>query len=244
MLPLKSHLDSLEARLQALIEGSTARLLGRGRVDLAARLVAAMKAAIQTATDGALLAPDLFTLQVHPSDVQLLRDNLPLLEQLAFTIQVNGKEMGLRFVKAPTIKVVADPQAVPGGMHILAQTSLERVRDTSTLVFENAPAAESLPVRQMYPLSRPVINIGRRVDNHLVLDDPRISRSHAQLRAVRGRYVIFDLDSAGGVFVNSKRVRQRTLYPGDVITLGGVSLIYGQDLGHEDSAGATHPIEL
>jgi len=62
-----------------------------------------------------------------------------------------------------------------------------------------------------------------------VIDDGRISRLHAQLRAVRGRYVIFDLDSRGGTWVNGQRVRQQALAPGDVISLAGVPLVFSQD---------------
>jgi pSer/pThr/pTyr-binding forkhead associated (FHA) protein len=74
-----------------------------------------------------------------------------------------------------------------------------------------------------------VINIGRRPDNQLVVDDPRVSRVHSQLRAIKGRFVIFDLDSTGGTYVNSQRINQYTLYPGDVISLAGYPLVYGQD---------------
>jgi pSer/pThr/pTyr-binding forkhead associated (FHA) protein len=80
-----------------------------------------------------------------------------------------------------------------------------------------------------------VVNIGRRPDNHLVIDDARISRLHAQLRLVRGRYMLFDLESTGGTFINGERIRQHTLRPGDVISLAGVPLVYGQD---DDSAGS------
>lgn len=73
------------------------------------------------------------------------------------------------------------------------------------------------------------MNVGRRLENHLVIDDPRISRNHAQLRAINGRYVLFDLNSTGGSFVNGQRTSQTVLYPGDVISLAGVALIFGQD---------------
>ncbi|MBP8857500.1 MAG: FHA domain-containing protein, partial [Anaerolineaceae bacterium] len=74
----------------------------------------------------------------------------------------------------------------------------------------------------------PVINIGRREDNHLVIEDLRISRTHAQLRARMGKYVIFDLGSTGGTFVNGQRVTQAILAPGDVISLAGLTLIYSE----------------
>lgn len=82
---------------------------------------------------------------------------------------------------------------------------------------------------KVYPLSQTVVNIGRRLDNQLVIDDPRVSRNHAQLRAIKGRFVVFDLNSTGGTFVNGQRASQSVLYPGDVISLAGVTLIFGQD---------------
>jgi pSer/pThr/pTyr-binding forkhead associated (FHA) protein len=81
---------------------------------------------------------------------------------------------------------------------------------------------------RVIPLNQAVVNIGRRIENTLVVDDPRVSRTHAQLRAINGRYIIFDLNSTGGTFVNGERVKQSILYPGDVISLAGADLIYGQ----------------
>jgi pSer/pThr/pTyr-binding forkhead associated (FHA) protein len=81
---------------------------------------------------------------------------------------------------------------------------------------------------KVFPLGEPIVNIGRRLDNHLVIDDVRVSRTHAQLRAINSRYVIFDLNSSGGTFINGRKSTQAVLYPGDVISLAGVDLIYGQ----------------
>ena len=82
---------------------------------------------------------------------------------------------------------------------------------------------------KFYPLVRAVINIGRRLENDLVIDDPRVSRNHAQLRAVEGNYVIFDRNSTGGTFVNGSRVSETIIYPNDSISLGGIILTYYQD---------------
>lgn len=82
---------------------------------------------------------------------------------------------------------------------------------------------------KVIPLALPVVNIGRRLDNELVIDDPRVSRIHAQLRAIKGHYVVFDLNSTGGTFVNGQRTTQCVLYPGDVVSLAGVPLLFGQN---------------
>jgi pSer/pThr/pTyr-binding forkhead associated (FHA) protein len=81
---------------------------------------------------------------------------------------------------------------------------------------------------KVIPLTQPLVRIGRRVENNVVLDDPRVSRSHAELRAINGRYILFDLNSTGGTFVNGVRITQVVVYPGDVISLAGVHLVYGQ----------------
>lgn len=82
---------------------------------------------------------------------------------------------------------------------------------------------------KFYPLAKAVINIGRRLENDLVIDDPRVSRNHAQLRAIQGHYVLFDLGSTGGTFVNGNRVSETIIYPNDSISLGGVILTFYQD---------------
>jgi len=82
---------------------------------------------------------------------------------------------------------------------------------------------------QYYPIQNSITNIGRRLTNHLVIDDTRVSRTHAQIRLLRGRYFIVDLNSTGGTCVNGKRIDQAMLYPGDKISLAGLTLSFLQE---------------
>jgi pSer/pThr/pTyr-binding forkhead associated (FHA) protein len=81
---------------------------------------------------------------------------------------------------------------------------------------------------KVVPLAQAIINIGRRFENHIVIDDPRISRFHAQLRAVDGRFELFDMDSTGGTYINGMRISKSILYPGDEISLAGFTMVYRQ----------------
>jgi hypothetical protein len=236
---LQAKLKQLESRLQSLIEGSAARLAPmRGEQDdLPGQLVAAMQAGIQAGQSGEWWAPNLFTLTVHPVHAYELRENQALLKELAKTIEQTGLEAGLHFYSEPYLKIAVDPALPARQIHILARVSDNQVDDTSTLTFDPGQEGYFIPKdaflivggMEVFPLSQPVINIGRRPDNHLVIDDLRISRVHAQLRAIKGRFVLFDLESTGGTFVNGERVKRCTLYPGDVISLSGVNLVYGQE---------------
>ena len=81
---------------------------------------------------------------------------------------------------------------------------------------------------RVIPLDQLVINIGRKSDNQIVIDDPHVSRYHAQIQKVKGRFILVDLDSTVGTSVNGKNIKQFFLKPGDVISLGGVPIIFGQ----------------
>jgi pSer/pThr/pTyr-binding forkhead associated (FHA) protein len=163
-------------------------------------------------------------------------------------IRTIANESGFSPSAPPVLRVKGESALKPGEIEIRALPPEKDVAATQgTPPGEPAAALDSsLPGNaflilggvKVFPLERSVVNVGRRSDNHVVLDDPRISRYHAQLRAIRGRYVLFDLNSTGGTFVNGQRTTQSVLYPGDVISLAGVSIIFGQDSPPPGTRGA------
>ncbi len=84
-------------------------------------------------------------------------------------------------------------------------------------------------VSKAVPLKERLIRIGRSHDNTLVLDDPRVSRHHAEIRLIHDHFVLFDLNSSGGTYVNGQRTNQEMLYRGDLISLAGINLVFMQD---------------
>ena len=71
-----------------------------------------------------------------------------------------------------------------------------------------------------HPLSLAGLSLGRSHENDVVLADDRASRHHARVDLQEGAWVILDLGSANGTFVNGERVRQQVLRPGDEIRIG------------------------
>ena len=70
---------------------------------------------------------------------------------------------------------------------------------------------------QIHPL--PFL-IGRHADNHLVLRDNRASRSHSRIIAEDGSYVIEDLNSRHGTWINGEQVGRHVLRNSDRIDFG------------------------
>lgn len=235
-------LDELEARLQSLVEVDLLEYLPAIKAgDRIPRLMAeVMHANLKNQPDGSALAPNVYTIVAHPSTLAEWRSKPKLLEELPKALHTAGSEAGLKFSAHPTVTTAADTNMTPGEVRVLASFSEESLGETQNMPANPAPevSPDTIPSNaflilegtKIVPLTHTVVNIGRRLDNHIVIDDPRVSRNHAQLRAIKERFVLFDLNSTGGTYVNGQRSNQTILYPGDVISLAGVTLIFGQDI--------------
>lgn len=76
------------------------------------------------------------------------------------------------------------------------------------------------------PLEADVLNIGRGPDNHIVVNDRRVSRRHAVLKREGTNYVLEDLGTPNGTFVNDQRIQRQVLASSDVIRLGNTMFTY------------------
>jgi diguanylate cyclase (GGDEF)-like protein len=73
---------------------------------------------------------------------------------------------------------------------------------------------------KVHALGSEPVHIGRSQDAELWLGDDGVSRRHARLVPDNGRFIIEDLDSANGTFVQGERVKRRLLEDGDLIQVG------------------------
>jgi pSer/pThr/pTyr-binding forkhead associated (FHA) protein len=62
--------------------------------------------------------------------------------------------------------------------------------------------------------------LGRSTECDLLIPDPSVSRRHAQLFFRDGKWILVDLDSKNGTYINGVQVQRAELMPGDVVALG------------------------
>src|SRR5512138_934812 len=236
------RLDQLEATLQKLVEDQLVGILPGIKLEdrIIQRLATAVRENIVLQKDDKVIAPDRFTLIVSAETSPMWKEPSTI-EVLKNIIMTASRDVGLKFETQPTITITTDETFSAEEIKVVASHNQEPMADTQGTQMpdtpEENPESENIPENafliiegvKVHPLTEPVVNIGRRLENQLVIDDPRVSRNHAQLRAIKGRFVLFDLNSTGGTFVNGQRTSQTVLYPGDVISLAGVALIFGQD---------------
>lgn len=93
-----------------------------------------------------------------------------------------------------------------------------------------------------HPISGDTFRIGRHADNELMVADASISRFHAEIKhELNSRYVIRDLESLNGVYVNGRKARTAILSNGDLIELGDITLKFTVFAAHDrpDLEGGT-----
>ena len=210
-------LRDFERRLGGLVEGFFATTFRSGLqpVELAKRVQRDMDAN-KTVGVREVWAPNRFVFSLSPSDGEKFEQaEQALISELRRVVRETAAERGWGLVGPPEIELEID-DGLSKGRFELATSFVEGEP-------EPAPSAGGGAVvlgSRTYALERAVTTIGRLPESDIVLDDSGASRQHARIRASEGEFVLSDLGSTNGTYVNDEPVRERTLEDGDRITIG------------------------
>ena len=232
----------LEQRLREMLDDTLGRVpqAGMSAAEIARQLSGEIASATRRFESGAAYAPDQYTFSMHPLDAKLVLEHAPQIQaELGRRLREALAVEGYAFVREPQVTLATDPTVERGEVRTLVWRSSNPLRVATPNRPQTAEAAEKVPAgaflvidgRRNFPLVKPLIRIGRRMENDLILADLHVSRFHAELRLLEGRFVVVDLDSTSGTFVNGKRVHEHPLVPGDLVTIARSMLIYGEDPG-------------
>lgn len=237
-----------EALAERLVEGTFARLFA-GRLHplkVATHLTRAMEDHQVLSPEGTPQAPTHYWVYLHPDDCEALEIEQPsLTKDLAHHVAELAAQADLSLDATPVVHIMPDEHMVLHNVHVEARwmpAEAKPVESTREMEGDDEPEVETVepPSPDNYPflilegrrhvsLRRAVISIGRALDNDVIIEDPRVSRYHAQLRQRYGRYVLYDLGSSDGTQINGYPVEECVLHSGDVISFAGVQVIYGED---------------
>ena len=73
-------------------------------------------------------------------------------------------------------------------------------------------------------LNKPSTKLGKREGNDFLLSDKTVSRNHLEIEYTSDSFLLRDLNSTNGTYLNGNRVKEAYLAPGDVIKLGNTSI--------------------
>jgi hypothetical protein len=243
-------LARFERLMEHAVEGSLRRVFPTSLqpVQLAKAAARAMEESQLIGVHGTDV-PNGYQLRLAPADLERFADYTDTLTQeLSRYLIEYARERGLRPVARPQVELLEDPSVRVGSvradarfMDLAPQRNKEveaaragtrslRLADLAS-ARPPAPAAhdgelwlrDSLGLRMALDPQVGVVRVGRAADNDVVLDSKRVSRYHAQLRWVESSWLVYDLDSTNGTYVDQERVvgtHPRALKTGAVLRLG------------------------
>jgi hypothetical protein len=141
--------------------------------------------------------------------------------------------------------LLASPDETPLPESVLSETVVARLSSTEeflekTITLQEKPillVTAGASAGQVFNLSlESVTSIGRAKANDIVLEDVAISSQHCRVRPENGSFVVHDLRSTNGTFLNERRVTRSPLTSGDILKVGETSLQFRMDQKRDGSA--------
>ncbi|HEY7630206.1 MAG TPA: DUF3662 and FHA domain-containing protein [Thermoleophilaceae bacterium] len=249
-----SVLRSLEAKLEAFVEGAFSRAF-KSRVqpvELARKLAKEMEES-QVVSVSRTYVSNEYVVFLSPGDrEQFASYEGALRKELSDYLLEHARGEGLALVTRPTVEFKTDDRLGLGEFGIQAHLIQPPDEDSGeveprqadyghTMVY--SPDAEARRLVETPAVGRALlvgdgrrtvlsgarVVLGRSRDCDVVLDDPNVSRRHAELRRQGETWMVADLGSTNGVKVNGRRVEHAVLKAGDEITLGLSRLSFEQE---------------
>lgn len=241
-----THFETLAQRL---VEDTFYRIFGEWSLsrNVAAALARAVEDGVQGAQREVSAHYRLILCRVDYERMRAQWDDLaPRL--VRFIVEV-AEQADLSLSGAPAVELSEDEMMQPGTVRVEAApvsasgSTTQTYRPVHNDVRERLLALDAFLIvngRRHVPLDKPLITIGRRVDNDVIIESPVVSRQHAHVRWRHGRFVLYDVGSRGGIAVNGEPCQECVLQPGDLITLANrISIIYGEGLENRDDLPAS-----
>jgi pSer/pThr/pTyr-binding forkhead associated (FHA) protein len=236
---MPTPLQKAEFRLQTLLEKGFGKLSKSGLIsNLIAQIILEMSDLTRGGKNSLRLAPDQFKISASSKTWKKLQADPHWMEKVIRALKNETSDSGVTFQSPLRIDPLIDDSLTPEEFTIDCQWQSDTTGSTQSIDNRAEKSTLVVPIGRdfliigntlIFKLESPLINLGRRASNDLVLDDPRISRRHAQIRLIDGSFSIFDLGSTGGTFVNGQPVSSRVLNPGDVISLAGFPIIFNRE---------------
>jgi hypothetical protein len=243
-------LQRFESRLEQAVSGAFAKAFRSAvqPVELAAALQREVDNSAQILSRNRRLVPNTFTIELSPVDHDRLQPySQTLTDELVEMLREHAEEQHYVFAGPVAIDFAQEADLVTGRFRVRSQATAQVTPNASRGRPSSAGAAPgewsaAIEVNgTRHPLTPPGLVIGRGAEADLRINDPGVSRRHAEFRVTGGRggateVSVADLGSTNGTLVDGQRVSEARLQDGSVVRVGStdVAVRLGQRPGRDE----------
>ncbi|MBA2463543.1 MAG: DUF3662 domain-containing protein [Nocardioidaceae bacterium] len=228
-------LQRFEGKLEQMVAGTFARAFRSAvqPVEVAAALQREVDNSAQILSRDRRLVPNQFHVELSPQDHERLSPySTTLADELVDMLREHAHEQSYVFT-GPVSIAFAEKDDLTTGRFRVHSAALAKVTPASDRAVTDTAVGRAKVVLEVngmkHPLEAPGIVIGRGSDADLRINDPGVSRRHAEIRVHPGEsstptVSVVDLGSTNGMLVDGHKVAQATLGDGSTVKIGNTTM--------------------
>ncbi|MGI4896728.1 MAG: FhaA domain-containing protein [Janthinobacterium lividum] len=221
-------LDRFERGVERAVNGVFARAFRSEvqPVEVASALRRELDDRAAVLSRGRTLVPNTFVVELGPADhdkIASWQDTLS--DELVAAVTQHADKQRYSFVGPVRVDFLEAADLETGVFRVLSSTIKGRVAPATPRTASAGRPRLEVDGRG-YVLSEAVTVLGRGSDADVVVDDPGVSRRHAEIRVNAQGARLMDLSSTNGTFVDGERVSSIDLFDGTVVMLGRTKIVF------------------
>ena len=214
-------LKRIEQKLEKLVEGTFTRVFPSSvkPIELGKRGRRVLEDKKTIGVQGQIIIPNRYVISLSPKDLENIESIQESIQrEISSSIRDHANDENYHFQGTLTVEIFSNSSLKTGSIEVDGLFEENKGGfPPGSLIDENG---------KRLIITEQKLSIGRDTKSTMQVVDVEVSRNHAEIRLLNTSFVLIDLQSTNGTFVNGQRVQEHTLQNFDQIKIGSTILLF------------------
>lgn len=214
-------LKRIEQKLEKLVEGTFTRAFPSSvkPIELGKRVRRVLEDKKTIGVQGQIIIPNRYVISLSPKDLENIESIQESIQrEISSSIRDHANDENYHFQGTLTVEILSNSSLKTGSIEVDGLFEENKGGfPPGSLIDENG---------KRLIITEQKLSIGRDTKSTMQVVDVEVSRNHAEIRLLNTSFVLIDLQSTNGTFVNGQRVQEHTLQNFDQIKIGSTILLF------------------
>lgn len=214
-------LKRIEQKLEKLVEGTFTRVFPSSvkPIELGKRVRRVLEDKKTIGVQGQIIIPNRYVISLSLKDLENIESIQESIQrEISSSIRDHANDENYHFQGTLTVEILSNSSLKTGSIEVDGLFEENKGGfPPGSLIDENG---------KRLIITEQKLSIGRDTKSTMQVVDVEVSRNHAEIRLLNTSFVLIDLQSTNGTFVNGQRVQEHTLQNFDQIKIGSTILLF------------------
>ena len=214
-------LKRIEQKLEKIVEGTFTRVFPSSvkPIELGKRVRRVLEDKKTIGVQGQIIIPNRYVISLSPKDLENIESIQESIQrEISSSIRDHANDENYHFQGTLTVEIFSNSSLKTGSIEVDGLFEENKGGfPPGSLIDENG---------KRLIITEQKLSIGRDTKSTMQVVDVEVSRNHAEIRLLNTSFVLIDLQSTNGTYVNGQRVQEHTLQNFDQIKIGSTILLF------------------